>query len=53
MNATMSALQRDKPKTFKIHFPIHVLSSVAAAVQGKSKFRGLDCNRGTKAAMKR
>lgn len=28
-------------------------NSVAAAVQGKSKFRGLDCNRGTKAAMKR
>ena len=28
-------------------------NSVAAAVQGKSKFRGLDCNRGTKSVMKR
>ena len=27
-------------------------NSVAAAVQGKSKFRGLDCNRGTKSVMK-
>ena len=28
-------------------------SSVAAAVQGKKKGFGLDCNRGTKTAMKR
>merc|ERR1719411_2128654 len=28
-------------------------NSVAAAVQGRSKFRALDCNRGTKSVMKR
>ena len=32
---------------------IQFFSSVAAAVQGKKKGFGLDCNRGTKTAMKR